>query len=136
MTLVVDASVCISWIAVDERDAYSEAVLRACGTDRVVVPSLWYWEIANALLVAERRGRLSDAASTYDALVRRVPFESRVASDRIAVGREEIALSKRHSLSVYDAAYLALAKSEALTLATLDRKLRLAAEREGVAFVA
>ncbi len=132
--IVVDASVCMSWIATDERDDYADAVLRSCASDRVVVPGLWYWEMANALLVAERRGRLADAEITFETFVRRVPIESRVASDRVTVGRAELALSKRYALSVYDAAYLALAKSESLPLATLDRQLFRAAEREGVAF--
>ena len=44
-------------------------------------------------------------------------------------------LSRVHGLSVYDAAYLALAQREDLPLATLDGALRTAARGEGVELV-
>jgi predicted nucleic acid-binding protein len=44
-----------------------------------------------------------------------------------------MALARKHRLTVYDAAYLELAKREALPLATLDRALERAAAAEGVA---
>ena len=56
MTLVIDASVTIAWIAADESNAYADAALDACGSDPAIVPPLWYWEIANTLLVFERKG--------------------------------------------------------------------------------
>ncbi len=42
-------------------------------------------------------------------------------------------LARKRKLTVYDAAYLELAKREALPLATLDRALEKAAIAEGVA---
>ena len=44
-----------------------------------------------------------------------------------------MALARKRKLTVYDAAYLELAKREALPLATLDRDLETAAIAEGVA---
>ena len=44
-----------------------------------------------------------------------------------------MALARKRKLTVYDAAYLELAKREALPLATLDRDLEKAAIAEGVA---
>ena len=44
-----------------------------------------------------------------------------------------MALARKRKLTVYDAAYLALAKREGLPLATLDRDLEKAAIAEGVA---
>ncbi len=76
MTLVIDASVAIAWIASDERSAYAEAALTACGTDRALVPMLWYWEIANALLVPERRGRVADASVAYESVLRNLPVDA------------------------------------------------------------
>lgn len=43
-----------------------------------------------------------------------------------------LTLAERHSLTAYDAAYLALALDRQLPLATLDRKLTKAAESEGL----
>jgi predicted nucleic acid-binding protein len=133
--LVVDASVAIAWIAADELSAYADAVLVAAGSDRAVVPALWRWEIANVLIVLERRGRLTDAAATYASMMRYLPID--VANDATeARGLEEIELAKRHQLSVYDAAYLALAKARSLCLATLDGRLAGAAKAEGLFFSA
>jgi predicted nucleic acid-binding protein len=44
-----------------------------------------------------------------------------------------MALARKRKLTVYDAAYLELAKRKALRLATLDRDLEKAAITEGVA---
>ncbi|HYF55734.1 MAG TPA: type II toxin-antitoxin system VapC family toxin [Salinarimonas sp.] len=41
-------------------------------------------------------------------------------------------LARRHALTSYDAAYLALALNEGVPLATRDRPLAAAAAREGV----
>lgn len=134
MILVVDASVTIAWIAKDERNAYAVSALEACGSDRAVVPGLWRWEIANTLLVLERRGRLQDAGQIYSSLLRTIPMN--IESDAVNESRalSEIELGRRHGLSVYDAAYLALAKSAGLPLATLDAKLARSAQSEGVLF--
>jgi predicted nucleic acid-binding protein len=130
MILVIDASVAIAWIADDERSAYADAVLAASGSDCAVVPALWRWEIANTLVVLERRGRLTDAAATYSSVTRHLPID--VVNDTTEVrGLAEIEIAQRHVLSVYDAAYLALAKSRGLLLATLDSRLAGAAMAEG-----
>jgi predicted nucleic acid-binding protein len=46
-----------------------------------------------------------------------------------------LAAGRRHALTAYDAAYLALAEREGVTLATLDAKLRDAAKAAGVAVI-
>lgn len=134
MRLVIDASITIAWIATDERSAYAEAALAACGTDAAVVPLLWRWEIANALLVLERRSRLTDASAALE----RVLSELRVViaeNDSLAHRLREMELARRHELSIYDAAYLAAAKDEGLRLATLDDRLQSAADAEDVRFI-
>ncbi|MGA2392571.1 MAG: type II toxin-antitoxin system VapC family toxin [Candidatus Lustribacter sp.] len=133
MILVIDASVAIAWIAADQRSGYAEAVLAACASDRAVVPALWRWEIANTLVMLERRGRLTDAAAVYSSVTRHLPLD---ADGEATESRslDEINIAQRHQLSVYDAAYLALAKSRGLPLATLDTQLARAATAEGVFF--
>ena len=133
MMLVVDASVAIAWIATDEHSEYAEAVLAACESDRALVPSLWHWEIANTLLMLERRGRLTDAAAVFSSVARHLPIE--IENDVNGLrGLQEIELARRHRLSVYDATYLALAKANGFALATLDAKLAKAAVAEHVFF--
>jgi predicted nucleic acid-binding protein len=133
LIIVIDASVTIAWIATDERSDYADAVLAACASDRAVVPALWHWEIANALVMLERRGRVTSAAATYSSVMRHLPVDA----DNLGIesrSLDEIAIAQRHQLSVYDAAYLALAKSRGLPLATLDTQLARAATVEGVFF--
>jgi predicted nucleic acid-binding protein len=135
MILVIDASIAIAWIADDERSEYADAVLVACGSDRAVVPALWRWEIANTLVMLERRGRVTDAAATYSSITRNLPIDA-AGEPKEALSLEEIEIARRHQLSVYDAAYLALAKSRGLPLATLDTQLARAAKAERIFFAA
>ena len=55
---VLDCSVAMAWCFGDEADAYSDRVLEELEQGTALVPCLWSLEVANVLLVAERRGRL------------------------------------------------------------------------------
>jgi predicted nucleic acid-binding protein len=46
-----------------------------------------------------------------------------------------LAAGRRHALTAYDAAYLVLAEREGVRLATMDAKLRKAAQDAGVAVI-
>lgn len=92
--------------------------------------------MGNALLVAERRGRLSSRNRTQ-AL-------QGLAGPPIEIGdetagrawREALALAEAHNLTLYDAACLELALRRSLPLATFDTALRTAAVTAGVPLVA
>lgn len=56
---MVDASVALSWCLTDEQAPYAAAVLGALATTYAIVPSVWPFEIANTLVVAERRKRVT-----------------------------------------------------------------------------
>ena len=133
MIVIVDASVTISWIAEDERNDYAAATLIAIAQDFAVVPAIWQWELANVLLMLERRNRLTNASATW-LKVMRLPIDTDY--DRKDQNRAilELELARKHNLSVYDAAYLALAKATAQPLATLDAKLATAARKERLLF--
>src|SRR5262245_54490865 len=62
---ILDGSVTLAWFVEDETDAYAEAVQDSLASAVAVVPSLWHLEIANALLVGERRKRTSEAKVTH-----------------------------------------------------------------------
>lgn len=130
MNLVLDASVAIASISVDEDSAYAASAIGACQDDSIFVPLIWRLEIANTLVLFERKGRLSNALDSYERFVRR--FRVRIIGDfRI---EREVQLARKHQLTVYDAAYLAVAIAERMPLATLDAKLRRAAIDEDVYF--
>lgn len=63
--LVLDASVALAWCFPDESTSGAEKLLdlKADGTN-AIVPAIWPFEVANALLTAERRKRLSMAQVT------------------------------------------------------------------------
>jgi len=124
---VVDASMTLSWCFASEASERGDIVLSALRKSYAVVPSLWPFEIASSLVVAERRQRITPAESEQ--------FVQQLRRLQIHIERREslwlwqaiLPLARQHRLSAYDAAYLDLAKREALPLATLDANLKQAA---------
>jgi predicted nucleic acid-binding protein len=130
---VIDVSACMPWCCEDEATAESEQLLHcAAQFYRLHVPSLWPWEMTNALAVAVRRQRIKqEQASDFLELLASFDFciaESPSVADLADLG----AFAARCQLTAYDAAYLHLAKQLDLPLATLDDALRKAALAEGV----
>lgn len=131
-SFVLDTSVTMSWFFEDEATPSSLAVLDAFRTDRALVPSLWPLEVANVLLVAERRGRTNEARSSrFIALLNSLPISVDPATADQAL-TTTLHLGRQFGLSSYDASYLELAMREGCPLATLDEKLCRAAEQSGV----
>jgi predicted nucleic acid-binding protein len=130
---VLDCSVTISWFFEDETDAYAESVEDSLTQATAFVPAIWRLEVANALLVGERRKRTTEAkVAGFLTLLGAMP----IASDRETVIRawqESLGLARAHNLSVYDASYLELALRRGLPLATLDKGLKAAAKAIGIA---
>jgi predicted nucleic acid-binding protein len=130
---VLDCSVTMAWCFENESNAYARAVLTSIPRGPAVVPPLWLLEVANVLLVAERRRRIARAAvSRFLELLGELPVV--VAEPEGLAGVATIVtLARELGLSAYDAAYLHLARRERMPLASRDRALRAAAEAAGVA---
>lgn len=129
---VLDASVTLSWCFDDERADVAARFLDGLRASEAVVPALWLVELANGLVVAERRGRLTRAGFTrFLALVRELPIRID-QTDTAELAASVLDLARDYELSAYDAAYLELALRLGQPLATLDRQLRTAADRAGV----
>ena len=135
MTVVIDASMALAWVF--ERQQGSDAarangLLAACGAEPWWVPGLWHLEVANALLVAERRGVIAPQAS--DLFLGRLTALPIHTSEEAVQERQArvIALGRSHGLSSYDATYLELAHRLGATLASFDRRLNQAAADLGV----
>jgi predicted nucleic acid-binding protein len=129
MTLVVDASVTLGWYFPDETNSTTEAARRHFATDSVSAPGLWWFEIRNALIVGERRGRL-DPTQTAEILAQLDALP--IHLDRTPDGGAILALARAYRLTFYDAAYLELARRLDAPLATLDRQLVTAARAAAV----
>jgi predicted nucleic acid-binding protein len=129
--LVLDASCALGWM-VDTptpRVALRALHLLQSGT-RGVVPDLWYYEVTNALLVAERRGRVS--AQVVSAHISDIERLAAFLELSPTTPSALVAAARHSGLTAYDASYFELALRRNLPLATLDDKLRAAAERVGI----
>ena len=95
----------------------------------MVVPGLWHLEIANVLLQAEKRGRITagDVTMRLD-LIAALPITTDSETTTRA-WREILALARAQGLTTYDAAYLELAIRRGLPLQTKDEALIGAAKR-------
>ncbi len=130
MTFVLDASVAMSWCFEDEKAPESERTLDLLAEQDALVPALWVYEVANVLTVAERRRRLTEAESAHFLdLLQQLPIAVAASSSDAAALLD---VARRHRLSAYDAAYLALAAQHGLALATLDSQLAARAVEAGV----
>lgn len=130
MPFVLDASIAAAWFFPDEHDAVAIAVALRLVEGTALIPTLFWFEIRNLLLVGERRGRVDAADSArFLAHLDALPLEV----DAAPSSADLLALGRAHGLSAYDAAYLELARRRAVPLATLDRRLAAAAAAAGVA---
>ena len=132
MRFVLDCSVTMSWCFSDEVDDYGDAVLDLIAESEAVVPVIWPLEVSNVLLVAERRGRISEAQLVrLVELLGALPVSVDLTTSERAMGAI-LALARGHGLSAYDAAYLELAMREGVPIASRDEQLTTAAARCGV----
>jgi predicted nucleic acid-binding protein len=130
---VVDASVAFSWVYPDQSSAYTERVLAKLEEGAsLVVPTIWPLEISNAILVAVRRRRMTDAeAKSAFEFLKCLAVTIDADGPLLAFGRTQ-ELAQLHTLSAYDACYLELAIRKTLAIATRDEPLIKAAAKSGV----
>jgi predicted nucleic acid-binding protein len=133
MSLVVDASVALAWALPDESSAYADAVLAVVERDGLRVPELWAREVANGLAVAYLRNRITSADErAFLVALSHLSIGVEEPVSALTVVRDGTAAAMRYGLTAYDAAYLDLASRENLTLATLDKAMRKAADQSGI----
>src|SRR5271169_5521160 len=125
MAFVIDASATLPWCFADEATEATNAVLtRLRSGDGAIVPAHWPVEVANALLIAVRRKRISPE-DAHQFLVDLESLPIRVeTTTRNLVRAAVFPLAEQYGLTVYDAAYLELAMRESTPLMTLDNDLR------------
>ncbi|MBW4698061.1 MAG: type II toxin-antitoxin system VapC family toxin [Aphanocapsa lilacina HA4352-LM1] len=132
MSLVLDSSVTLAWLFSDEVTPATQNVFDAVLAGRAWVPSLWHLEVANALQMGVRRGRISAQfrdASLIDLALLAIAVDPE--TDTFAWSAT-LRLAERYQLTLYDAAYLELAQRLNVPLATLDQELRVAGSALGL----
>ena len=130
--IVIDNSIVLAWCLVDEEHPVAERAMRLTVEHGAVVPGIWRYELWNALIVNERRGRLTaeDARQTLADLA-----EMRIEHDGEHDEPRLLTLARQWGLSAYDAAYLEVAVRRQLAIASLDDRLVDAAMGADVALV-
>ena len=130
--LVIDASVAAAWCFDDAVSPLSEAALDEVVRSGARVPAVWLVEMANVLVIAERRGRVD--AERADRLLENLLALPVIVDDREphALSPAVVRVARAQRLTAYDAAYLELAMRTGLPLATRDATLGTAAGRVGV----
>jgi predicted nucleic acid-binding protein len=125
----------MAWCFEDECDELADAVLDGLAEGEAWVPSLWPLEVANVLVAAERRRRLTAADSArFVELLMSLPI---VVDDRSheRAFAQVMSTARQLGISVYDASYLELAMRLGAAIATRDSQLRAAAAAAGVPLV-
>lgn len=129
MKLTIDCSVMMALCFEDESSQRADRMMDSLGSCEAVVPAIWWFEVRNVLVVNERRGRITPGRSAeFLAVVNGLPF----SIDHDPVESVVLALARHHGLTIYDAAYLEVAKRRGCVLCTLDLKLERAAVSAGV----
>lgn len=130
---VADASIAIAWVHPAQATAQTAAMLRAIADGATLeVPALWPLEVANALIVLQRRRKLTeDERQAALGWLQRLPLRIDHEAAELAFSRLS-ELASAHALSAYDAAYLELAQRRRLPLGCKGGPLRAAAGRAGV----
>lgn len=117
----------MAWCFEDEATPATEDVLDQVVESNAFVPSIWRFEVGNALQMAIRRKRISDVFRD-DALAKLLAMPITVDAETDAhAWTTALRLSGRFGLTLYDAAYVELAQRRGLPLASLDQEMRAAA---------
>jgi predicted nucleic acid-binding protein len=121
---VLDTSIALKWFLEDEGDrAYSLAILSSLNEEyRPVVPWLWFYEMANVLLIQVHRKRIGfEEVKAFLSLLGEMAIDIDAPDKRTIL--ELPYLARAHQLTGYDAAFLELAIRRQLPLATNDQAL-------------
>ena len=130
--IVVDNSVFLTWCLGKEDDLAAVETISHIGNEGGVVPRIWWYEFHNALLMNERRGRIS-SEQTSKILAAGLALNMEI--DENHDGTQLLDFVRRFDLTVYDATYLEVAFRRNLPLATFDHQLCKAADAIGIRVV-
>jgi predicted nucleic acid-binding protein len=131
-SLILDSSATLPWIYGDETTDAIRQVFDAIADNGALVPVLWRLEVANSVAMAVRKRHIDPdfrRAALGDLALLDITADPQTDS---YAWTDTLNLADQFRLTVYDAAYLELARRRILPLATLDQELRTAATAIGV----
>ncbi|MGB2726861.1 MAG: type II toxin-antitoxin system VapC family toxin [Halobacteriota archaeon] len=119
--IILDASVVVKWFSEEEYTDKALAIRERIrvGEERVFVPDLLLYELANAL----KYNPSFDANDVSDAITSIFDMDVDIVTPIPEIVNSAVTLAFEYNITVYDAFYIALAKDLELTLITADRRL-------------
>jgi len=119
--IILDASVVVKWFSEEEYTDKALAIRERIrvGEERVLVPDLLLYELANAL----KYNPSFDANDVSDALTSIFDMDLDIVTPIPEIINSAVTFAFEHNITVYDAFYIALAKEIELTFITADRRL-------------
>jgi predicted nucleic acid-binding protein len=127
-TLVADASL---WLALILREIQDDAWVNRLSDDLVIAPDLLPYELANGIMRAHRRQRIDVSPSSN--LLIQLPNLEVTWLEKSEWWEDAIRMARKQNVTIYDAAYMAVAKQSGAILCSLDQKQLSAAQLEGIA---
>lgn len=120
---VIDASVALKWVWAEEGTDRARRYVRGALEEemRLSVPSLFWYELANALRYGSHRATKKSPVDTPWQLMHNVPIDTIDFTVEAFPFITEVAT--RQNITVYDGAYVFLAQSLKVPLITSDAKL-------------
>lgn len=131
-SFVIDNSIVMSWFFEEEHNKKSQEVLDQLSSNQACVPSLWPYELANALFVAEKTKGIKEADSTAfinDLKTLPIVIEN---NNFEGITKDILSISREHRITVYDACYVELALRKDLPLASFDKDVLAVCEKIGI----
>lgn len=127
--IILDCSATLSWLMPVENWPEGELLLDEIVENGAYVPNLWSLEIANSLLVAVKRKRIThEMRLNFLSSLKDLPIEVDSSTSDYAFSKIST-IAQEYELTAYDASYIELAVRLKGTLATLDKALIKAANK-------
>lgn len=127
--IVLDASLVVAWLAMEELPAPRHEIYRSLPDHLLLVPSHWPFEVSNALR-SRMKARMLSIGDFHSIMERldQLSIEIQTPPDLDEIGPlAQFALT--HDLTTYDAAYVQLAYQRGVPLATHDGAMRTSAAK-------
>jgi predicted nucleic acid-binding protein len=129
--VVVDASVALSWLLPGEESSKTLLLRDYAAKNshvKLLVPPIFWYEVANVLWVAARRERILQSEA-MEALETLLDFQF----DVVVTGpTDAISIAFAQNIAVYDSAYLCVALDNKAPLWTIDKALAKAAQNQHI----
>lgn len=119
--IILDASVIVKWFSEEEHTDIALEIRERIriGKEKVIVPDLLLYELANAL----KYNPNFDASDVSDALTSIFDMDINIVTPIPETINSAIKLGFQYNITVYDAFYIALARETELIYITADKRL-------------